>query len=224
MRKLVLLVCIMNIFAFYGQNNGLERGSGVLGTMSLGKPVKISFATENETIGSEYLVKAFQPSKVVTKEDKIILVDMRFNTFTQEMEILQKDKILALNHEIVQKVILNRDTFKPISQESEKIFVHELVNGNLSLFKKYEAKLKEGKITPGIQTGKPKDRIFIINTYVLKAKDEEKYSILKLKKKSILKVINENKETINYIKNNKLSFNKEEDVIKIFEYFNTINH
>jgi hypothetical protein len=46
------------------------------------------------------------------------------------------------------------------------------------------------------------------------------YTAVKLNKKSILAVLGEDKDLLNFIKANKIKFNRMDDVVKLFKYFN----
>jgi len=224
MRKIVVLIFLVSGLFSYTQNNGLESGAGSLGKLTLGKPMNINFNSSKELVGSEYLDIEFKSAKIITNEEKTTTVDARFNTYAQEIEIKLNGEVLALNHNIVKSVELDEKTFVPIKDESSKfIFAEVLVNGNLSLYKKYKAIIKEGKIKEGIQTETPKDKIVIKEYFLVHKVNSEAYSLLKLKKKTILEIFNNDKEVISFVKDNKLSYKKLEDVIKIFLYFNKEN-
>ncbi len=221
MKTIIKFFFLINSIVFYSQGytGALEiNGSQTLTQTNI---MRNKFENKKNIIGSVYLDKEYKSATITAKNDDIITLKVRFNTFTHEFEILKNNTILALKHSIVKKVIFDSKVFKPILDENSKpIFAIELARGKLSLFKKFKVIIKKGKIIPGIQTEDPKDRIVIRELYLVNNSSEDLFSLLKLKKKYILSAINNNSEVINFSKKNKLSYTKEEDVIKMFNFYN----
>lgn len=217
----ILLTFLALSFVSYGQTNGLEQGVGNLGKMISGKALRITFDSSTKIEGSEYLDEKWRLGEITTLENKKIVLKSRFNAYTQELEVLQNNKPLALSHSIVENVKLNGKKFKPIRDENANIiFAEELVEGPVSVFKKYTAYIKESNFKPGIQTIKPNDKIVIKKSLLYTLADTEDFLIFNKKKKDILAIINKDSKTLDFIKKNKLSYKKETDIIKIFNFYN----
>lgn len=224
MKNIFTILFLIVVFNSFSQNNGLESGTGGLGNMITGKSIRVNFDANKKLIGSEYLEEKFKLAKIILISKKTTEVKARYNAYAQEFEIQLDNKVLALNPNIIQCIEIENESFEPIKDEnSNLLFAKTLVNGDkINLFKKFEAVIKEGKIVPGIQTSEPEDKIIINESYLINNSKSENYIVIKLRKKQILKAVNNDKATIKFIKENKLSYKNEEDVIRVFTFYNTL--
>jgi len=223
MKNLVRIIFLINTVVFYSQ--------GYTGTLEVNESqtftqtnlMREKFKREKDLIGSEYLYKGYKQATITTANNKVATLNVRFNALTHEFEILKKGVVLALKHNIVKSVAFEGEKFVSILDEnSNPIFAKELVVGKLKFYKKYKVIVKKEKIIPGIQTETPKDRIVIRELFIVSKSGEDVFSLLKLKKKPILKVLNHNSKTISFSKVNKLAYTKEKDVVKMFIFFNQL--
>ncbi|CAM1361715.1 exported protein of unknown function [Tenacibaculum soleae] len=94
-------------------------------------------------------------------------------------------------------------------------------NNKNILLKGYFIKIQPGQINSLTKVKLTNDKYSIKYKYYLKKGDDIKE--IKLKKREILKALNKKREKIiNYVDKKDLSFKKEKDVIKIFNYYNSI--
>lgn len=221
MKSIVIIMFLVSgVFSYSQEYSGALEIAGNQVSTDL-DVMKGKFDYRKGLIGSEYLYKDFKKADITSNSDELISLKVRFNVYNQEFEFFHKGDTLALKRDMVGKVDIEGAVFKPILDEKHNpIYAKELVNGKISLFKKYKTLIKKSKIIEGIQTETPKDRIVIRESYIIKKSDSEKISMIKLKKKSILTVLNNEKKIINFVKENKFSYKKENDVIKIFTFFN----
>ena len=221
--KLIYFFMLLYSLILISQNSGLENGIGTLNKLQFGKPIKLVFSNKDNIIGSEYLNNEYQEATVITINNEIISLNAKLNTYSQEFEVLINDQVMALNYSSVKKIQYMGMIFKPIFIESNVlIYGEELCKGKICLIKNYKARLLKGKIVPGIQTIEPKDEIIIEEIYYANKKGEPSGEFIKLKfkKKNILEIINNDKKTLDHIKNKKLSYKNEEDIVKILNFYN----
>ncbi|MAD96637.1 MAG: hypothetical protein CMB99_04840 [Flavobacteriaceae bacterium] len=131
---------------------------------------------------------------------------------------LQNDSIYEINIKNLNYVVLNNKKFELVKGD----YVERMAKGKINVFKQHALSIKEGmkdgttkeKITP--------DRYVVKSAYVYLKNDA--LVPFKLKKKAIIGILelDDKKKFQSDIKKRKLSFKKEKDVIKIFEYYNSL--
>ncbi len=131
---------------------------------------------------------------------------------------LQNDSIYEINIKNLNYVVLDNKKFELVKGD----YVERMAKGKINVFKQHALSIKEGmkdgttkeKITP--------DKYVVKSTYVYLKNGA--LVPFKLKKKAIIGILEleDKKQFQSEIKKRKLSFKKEEDVIKIFEYYNSL--
>lgn len=184
-----------------------------------------------EVSGSPYENETFQLGKVSNKlNDNVQNYLMRYNIFTDEMEIQANDD--KTNSQLLIKsknihVLLNKKEYHYESYQtsSEKInegyFIVKYKGENCSLFE------KKNKV---YQAGKPaRDSFHQATPAKFKDSDEYYYKInetlvpLSNNKNSILKEFsNKESDLKNYMKAEKLDVKKEADLIKLIQYYDSV--
>jgi len=177
--------------------------------------------------GSTYINDEFSLAKLSNAE---AYVKARYNAYNDEMELEMKGEVGYLIKVPELKVVFKSDrrTYKVFDYQDEKEvkkgFFGLLSEGeNVSLLAKESIKFHKEKMpTRGYEKRTPatfqrsKDKLFIS----FKNSSAKK---LPNKKKDILKLfLSKSNDIEKYAKTNKLGFKKKEDLIKIFNYFNTL--
>ena len=99
--------------------------------------------------------------------------------------------------------------------------IEVLAQGNLNLYKQYTYWIKKPDFNPALDTGSPDERIYKKNFYYYGT--DKVLTLVPPKKKMLLALFGDQSQAIKeYIKQNKLSPAKEDDLVKIFEYYNTL--
>lgn len=213
----------------FSQVNGKGVIFYVLDPSNSGKIFHNSTPLKTKPEGSPYIVFQFYPAKVehVEKPSK-----MRYNAFSDEFEfITEKRDTLILD----KKTEFGNITFVSTNisyhllnyTKSNKDYTGYLILltelKNLSLFKKENIGLTEEKIAKTtLETSMPPRYFKDENEYYLSLKN---HSIIEFpnNKKHLIKQFPDKKEAIeNYMKQNDFNFDKENDVIKICEFLDTL--
>lgn len=154
--------------------------------------------------------------------------DLRYNSYSDEMEFLNGNEVFSINKEngmVVTFTGINK-TYECINYNWEGRdkfgYLVQLVNNpeKYSLYKKEKTELLKGEKSPN---GITKDR----NDYYAKDKDsyilknKETFISIPKNKKEFSNKFN-NSEIESYLKKNDINFKKESDLIKLISYMNTL--
>ncbi|WP_435263749.1 hypothetical protein [Tenacibaculum sp. nBUS_03] len=172
-----------------------------------------------EVKGSFYLFNSWNNSSTILSKTgkKYYINNINFDLDEEKfLSEISKDSVYIYQN--IESITVNKRLFININEQ----YFEKIVDGKLSVIKKYSGKLKKpvtNKMTN--QQVKPAEYIKIINYYTYI--DNQKLEKIKLKKSNISKLINDKKGQINaYIKKNKLSYKEESDVIKIINFYNSL--
>ncbi|MCF6307150.1 MAG: hypothetical protein L3J09_04255 [Flavobacteriaceae bacterium] len=177
--------------------------------------------------GSPYFAEDFQRGIIFKKNIAIKKnVNLRYNASKDLFEIefnQNQSKVLKQTEDIY--VIINNKQFVyvPYSQNPDVNGYFEVLSDGktISLYKKYNKKIREGKksinsITSDIPpTYISKETLLLVN-------NDEFTELPKSKKGKIKSFANHHKELKNYIKDNSLNIKKESHLIKLITYYNTL--
>lgn len=175
-------------------------------------------------------LKKIQHKKYVTQDYKPAYVDdfkqkafLRYNIFDDEMEFMKGDNTYYLKKEVGRKVTFDNNTSYEVFELNGDLnffLVHQ--KGKNSLLAKQIVKFYEGReASSGYDKAKPAD---------FKRKSDVLYILINgnnlvqvpSKKKDFYTVFGSNATAIkNYMKENKLSFKKTEDLKKVVGYLNS---
>jgi len=144
------------------------------------------------------------------------LGNLNFNVTTNSFDSrIKREKFFSYKSSEIDSVTINNHMFKKVSNSFYEVLFE--TENNLFL-KKYEIKYKAGSVSR-LDGSIGKSTTALIYKYLIKSDDAIK--MISLNKKSILGLLKsefdkENLET--YVKTENLSYKKEEDTIKIFEF------
>lgn len=177
--------------------------------------------------GTKYLNPKFFPARLSADQ---VIYNMRYNAFADEMEIEKEGKTYVLIKQHEHRVtFLNTNKIYQLLDFTEGtkhhmgFFVVVIEGNKLSLLKKERIEFfKEVKPNSGYDKYQPA-RLERIPDKLYYTLDKKNAIRLSSKKKNILNIFsNKAMEVENFVKKNKLKFNKEKDLIEIFNYYNTI--
>lgn len=179
--------------------------------------------------GSPYLADQFALGEIYYNgQDKFTAVPIRYNIFYDEMEYreLDKERIYALKPgEAFDKIIIPEDTFivaqyKKLNEEKFGFFkIHEC--GKVSLLVKMDMEFKEAQGETTHEMAQPARFVRKSDEYYLKMPDQP--AILIKNAKKMISSLNDHEEELEtYQKTHKISGKKEEDLIRLVTYYNSL--
>ncbi len=176
-------------------------------------------AAKEEILGSPFLFPSWKNAGYIYAEGNLhTLKNLNYNILSDEIgTLVGKDSVLVFNKAIIDSFSVKKVMFKKYNE----LFYQVMYDGSkITLLKKYEINIVEGMFNP-IDGTKKKSRFKTIDDYYIKNSN----NIVKFtpSKRSILSIFKEDEIRVKkFIKQNKLSFKKEIDLIKIFEYYNQL--
>lgn len=212
--------------------------SGMIGTVKDATLIVYGMNGQSQKIpyekikGSAFYNGQWRKASLYNQADKLIGVyDVKLNLVTHEVHFLdQKGMELAANDGIVSKVVFI-DTVN--GKPKNKVFVNNYVTVNnvYNNNKRYAEELNEGpcgllKVT--IRTGLEQDSMFqTLKKYSFQ--DRQDYYIRvnkrveklkKLNKDYLIPFLPQSNDMVTWAKKNNLKFNREEDVVRMIDYYN----
>lgn len=182
----------------------------------------------NKVKGSEYLQEDFTEGFLMSKDMKIYRVKGRYDAFNDEVQVVSdKQQIQAIFPERVKAVSLGGQIFVPHLIEGNKGnlswgFFELLSEGKVHLLKRYYATSQAVKDHP-VLGSVGNDFEVTINKKIYVAFPKQTAKKLKKGKKHILKLLADEKGAImRFVKKNKLTYKKTEDLTRIFNYYNKL--
>ncbi len=247
--KNILPVAIAIIFTFssFAQVTGALQGgeAGLFNAAQGGNPMLNLVMMElrisekktgvEEILGSPYLTEDFIKSKIYFGEEFVGDFFVRYNALNSEIEIKKSD----LAEENPKRLLANQDLRVKYGQR-ELLFTtyitkkDETKNGYLSIISKGDkftlyhrlaVKFSEGKAAANSMVNDiPSRYAHFVEYYYLK-NGVNRIDQLQQKKGALLKILDkELKDDVNsFLKEEKIDLDKEEDLIRTFEYINSLN-
>tara|TARA_R110002051_G_scaffold271361_2_gene331709 strand:- start:8307 stop:8978 length:672 start_codon:yes stop_codon:yes gene_type:complete len=176
--------------------------------------------------GTVYVNEEFQPAKI-NNDKKLYFA--RYDAYHNEMEVnaadgvhyLPKSYNLPIQFTNTNKVYQVFD-YKKNNEQFTEFFV-VLSSGNIKLLVLEDIEYFEGvKAKSSYETSKPAKLLRAKDEYYISLEDNLAIELSK-KKKDFLSIFNDKSEKIDsYMKENKLSNKDQEDLIKIFSYYDSL--
>ncbi|MFV9550125.1 hypothetical protein [Algibacter sp. PT7-4] len=241
MRKLLFfLVLSSSLIAAQGPQGravNLSSGSNGLGGNGYGTNNLLNFvkgewtktsSTKNTISGTNYLFNTWSnTAEIYDLSGKgYKLPNCNFNVASNSVEAMFDDatnKTFVFNTKDLSKVRIGNKVFIKKETNNQNNYLLEIIeeSSNVSLYKKYETEVVLASVNPMTQQKMGKDKIDIKHSYLVETNG--KLKALKIKKSTILKLMSDKKDYIKtFIKDNKLSVAKENDLKQIFKYYNSI--
>ncbi len=230
MKKILILVLALFGGVLTAQNSGASGGTGASEILyNAGNPAINSYGNsmmfynpKRQVDGTYYLFDKWDNYTTIHTEDnhKFVLrninLNLERNTFESKTE---GDSIFTFNFNNIDKFIINGRVFKNFFWDDDNK-VYEIIfdTDDFEILKGFKVELIEGSANPMVNRKNDK---YIRREYYFVRKDD-KLEPFKFKKSRVLKLIGSDetvaKKIETYAKNNGLSFKKEKDVKKIFDY------
>ena len=225
--KLIFFLLLINHNCF-SQTVGPGLNGGELGMtyqmQDYASLTRLNNSAKGEIITTYFLYNDWQNNcTLIIKGKKLKLNKVNFKIETNEFLLEKgKDSVFSFNKKDIDLITINGVRYKYKDFKNEKKFFEILLErkNGLSFYKGYNIRVL------------PKSDIGVLNRpYDVKVKEEKFYvsdgesiNTIKLKKKKIIKLFKKEKQNSvsKFIKKNKLSYKKVNDIIKIFNYYNNL--
>lgn len=182
-------------------------------------------------LGSNYLFNNWSNSaSIYTIENKGYKIsginfNVKYNRFEARLrDVSKKDSTYVFDSNSIDKVVIGNQEFvkKEFDGKGPNYFVEVVQQGHkVSLLKSYRTRLIVGASNPMTKDKILDDKISIVPTYYIERNGQLVEA--KLKKSSMLKLMSDKKSDLKeFLKDNKISFKKEDDIKKLFIYYNSI--
>lgn len=233
----ILFLCLFIILAsgsVFSQDNlyfnrSLQEFASKMQLSGASSGNKLTSRTPSSVEGSVYLNDKFDKGEIyMSGNEKFTGIPMRFNAYHGEIEVLMPDSSvwsLSKSSEIV-KILLNKSALyymKFLTGEGENSgYLASVYNGKSGLYRRDYKVFLEGTPSNGIVNAIPSKIVNRPKEYYLKA-DTSLPKFFK-SSKDLAEILPAHSREINsFIKKEKLSLKKEEDLIRLATYIDTLN-
>jgi len=219
MKNYLLVFSFFSTFFINAQELEAQSSVGTVTSMQDIFTKHLKNSTEQEVSGSPFLFSSWNNSGVLYYEgNSYALKKLNYNILSDDIGTLKGvDSVLTYEKVKIDSFSVSKKMFKKYLDS----FYEVLSDGSkTSLLKKYEVSIIDGMFNP-IDGTKEKSRFKITDDYYKIINND----IVKFypSKKSVLNSFKEYDIEMNkYIKQNKLSFKKEKDLIQIFDFYNQL--
>lgn len=198
----------------------------------LGTPIESKKSKDNP-VGSKFLYETWTTGDVLQEDNKYFNgMNLKYNIYDDQLIFKnQKDEILAFKtlvkefhlyedvDDTTKTVRVYKNGFPEVEKYNKKSYYQVLVDGKVMLLKKYYLSFVESMPygTSDIQkTLIPNQAYYLFFN--------GKMTKVKKQKDNILSTLPNQKSALNlYVKNEKIKFKTDEDLIKVLSYYNTLN-
>lgn len=224
----VLLMIVFSSIFSYGQNEKGATNSPDFVTTFTGNIAQNSAGmwvpahTKDKTIeGTPYLFKNWTGLYTVVnkKGNKFKVVNLNYNVESKNMETYYAaDSVFQYHLPEIDYVLANNKRYRIVEDE---LFLELYNAGSIKILKQFSININEGVSNPLSQADLTQRRYVIKEEY--KLHKDNSLSKFKLNKSNILKLFTDKSDAIvKYVKENKLSYSEEADVVRILNYISTI--
>ena len=180
--------------------------------------------------GDPFVDKEFQKGILQFKNSVVVSdIPIRLNHYTDQIEFKENNKILGLaNPEDIIQAQFGTHTFIysefKVGNKNKDGYFEVLANGKVKLLCRRESIVKREQIPASDYSGGNfRDYFRTTKEYYLKKGDEPAHKIMK-SQKSVFKFLPEKETELKiYIKSQHLRINKDKDLIKLINYYNSIS-
>ncbi len=234
--KIVILTSVLILAACgsYGQDNlyfnrSLQDFASKMQISSGNPGYRVTASRNSQIEGSEYFNEEFMEGEIFTTDnERFTGVPMRFNAYHSEVEVMMPDKTIwsLTNLGNIVKIILDSSTLvhrRFITDRGEASgFLALVYSGKNVLYRRNYKVLMEGKPSNGIVDEIPPKIVARPAEYYIDAGN----GLPRFFKTSrdIAEIIgNHTQEIYSFTKKEKVNFKKEEDLVKLLSYIDSLN-
>ncbi len=230
MRKIMYLIAMFCSIMGYSQDQynfgaGVSRDSKFIEIRGISRDV-VSSSSSTKVEGSPYLFDNWKIyGEIFTTDNKVYKIQgLNYNAYSDYfLTKTTTDSVFIFKPSYIEKAIINNRVFKKFMNQKDGAFnFYEVIanSNDFELLKRYQKEIRTG-ITNGLTQQKEPDYLILKESYFLNKND--KLTEFALKKKNILKLFGDRSQKVNkFISNNKLSIKTDDDLKKIFDYYNSL--
>ncbi|WP_374398592.1 hypothetical protein [Flavobacterium sp.] len=172
---------------------------------------------DKSIVGSQYLFNSWNGMYSIVNKigEKFNLLNLNYNIHTKTLESkVSNDSVFQFDLDKIDYIIASKKKYKILNNE---MFLELLCNDKIDFYKSFKVIVQEATNNPLTQTELTPRRYVVKNEY--KVFYNKVLVDIGLNKKSIFNLFADKKNLISkYVKENKLSYSNEEDVVKILNY------
>lgn len=237
MQKRVYILTTILIFAAcrsYSQDNlyfnrSLQDFASKMQISSGNPGYRVADSRSTQIEGSEYFNKEFMEGEIFTSDnERFTGVPMRFNAYHGEVEVMMPDQTIwsLTNISSIVKIVLNSSTLvhrRFITEGGETSgFLALVYNGKNLIYRRDYKVFMEGKPSNGIVNEIPPEIVDRPKEYYVDTGNGLPRFFRS--SRELAEIIGSHSQEINsFVKKEKINFKKEEDLVKLFSYIDSLN-
>lgn len=182
--------------------------------------------------GSLYYIDEWLPGEAVLLENiRSNNIDIKIDTYNDEVHFLSGQDILALDSKYIKSVILNKDGEKiifktgfnyPSKNIHQNSFLRVIYDGKIKFLARHTSQVRKSH-TSVIASGKVSHEFKHNTDYYLLTANNKYHDLRRLRKKYVINALNEHKRKLQaYADKNNLSWKEEKDIVKILDYYSQL--
>ncbi len=225
----IILLLVLFVFSQPAEAQVLFRNKNVLDMIDMKDFRNRTDPYPFKYEGTPYLNEAFVDGDIFYNNKwHIEDVPLRYNIYDDKVEykLPEKDLVYAIDPQYkINQVVIDEDTFV-VNQYKEKGwfvlgFFKQLATGKADLFAKMNIQYKQPQPAKPFFDPEPARFIRRDNDYYVKAEGKDLYEI-KRTKKLIQYLGDYKKELSDFVRKENISVRKEDELIRLFEYYNSL--
>jgi|TARA_B110000967_G_scaffold102039_1_gene104733 hypothetical protein len=221
----LLLLCLFTTLSYaqydvttIGNPETLNNtGLWIINKPTSNKIIKGSPLVFSDIESSKFILKPKNSSKLYS------FINGNYNSQTDQIVVkMSIDSVFSFDSNKIDYAIFNDLKMKRFSANTipDRFYLFLTEGINYTLFKSYYSRITKGRVNPMTLVKVKPDKLEIFSKYFISINGADPIEF-KLKKNTILKLLSERRDEVSsYASENRLSFSKEKDIIKIFQNFN----
>ncbi|MEM9990603.1 MAG: hypothetical protein AAF738_02500 [Bacteroidota bacterium] len=181
-------------------------------------------SVDKKVVGSPYL-SDWRDAFLVSNEDEVFSVRARYRVFDDEFQVMLNGKIKAVYPQMVKGIIFKDQAFVPAKFEVNDRLAYSFFElkseGDLWLLKRHGMSVKSTK-DGFLKMNSTTSRLYYLYNDKEKSRTR-RAEPLENKQKEVLKALGEYKQELqSYASKEGIGYSKEQDIKKLFDYYNSI--
>lgn len=214
-----------NLSPYSHQEKSIEYVDGI-------KTYRTKTGQGERVIGDPFLNPEFEEGAIYFSDStKLVDIDLRYNVFLDKMEIVFQEDTLGIQPsyrmiglQIGDRLFMNSLMYDTWTRDFKYGYLELMVDGDIKLLRKYEKSYVFNSFATKYNGGGGDKNYHYVDKEKLYYKTGVASAIqLKKRKKKILEIFGEDAGKVEeYAAENNLRFKNEDDLEKIFEYYNSL--
>ncbi len=222
----LFIVLTINMFSF--SQTGMFSGKGAMTTIVLPPGnYKIGDVKPKDIEGSQFMNEEWKIG--VLKTDSVLIEDLkyRYNIYGKQMQYMYDSVIYSIGapHKIKSLNFDNKCFIYSIFNNNgieEYDFFQVLVEGKCKLLIRREIQIIQANYNYTHNVGSHNDKFVLVESYYMKKGDAPAVKVKKFKKRFLQNFEDKNIQVADYMKKQKISLGKQDDLMKVVDYYNTL--